>query len=92
MEVKPEAEAATTPDRGHCALARILIDELRGPLTTVRMGAELLTRSDLSQPQSRRIARNVLAAATRIEELLAGPTTQPADSKRDPQCDLPQLE
>jgi len=35
------------------------------------MGAELLIRLDLSEKQSQRVARNVLAATMRVEEILA---------------------
>jgi hypothetical protein len=35
------------------------------------MGAELLIRLDLSEKQSQRVARNVLAATMRVEEILS---------------------
>jgi hypothetical protein len=50
---------------------RVLLYELRGPLAAARIGAELLIRLDLSQKQSQRVARNVLAAAMRVEEILS---------------------
>ena len=52
------------------ALAHTLINDLRSPLAAVRVGAELLTRHDLSPAQSQRLARNVLVSAARIEEIL----------------------
>ena len=36
-----------------------------------RMGAELLIRLDLPEKQSQRVARNVLAATLRVEEILS---------------------
>jgi len=35
------------------------------------MGAELLIRLDLSEKQNQRVARNVLAASMRVEEILS---------------------
>ena len=54
-----------------CAGARELLSELRSPLAAVRVGADLLLRSDLSEPQRKRVARNVSAATARIDEILA---------------------
>ena len=65
------AEVAGDSGPDFCALARTLVNDLRSPLAAVRMGAELLVRSDLSPLQSRRVARNVIVAAARIEELLS---------------------
>ena len=59
------------------AQARALANEMRSPLAVVRMGAELLTRADLSQLQSQRVARNVIAAAVRMEEILSDFALQP---------------
>ena len=53
------------------APARVLLFELRSPLAAARMGAELLIRLDLSEKQSQRAARNVLAATMRVEEILS---------------------
>jgi len=53
------------------APARVLLCELRSPLAAARMGAELLIRLDLSEKQSQRVARNVLAATMRVEEILS---------------------
>ena len=50
---------------------RVLLYELRSPLTAARMGAELLIRLDLSHKHSQRVARNVLAATMRVEEILS---------------------
>ena len=50
---------------------RVLLYELRSPLAAARMGAELLIRLDLSEKQNQRVARNVLAATMRVEEILS---------------------
>ena len=50
---------------------RVLLYDLRSPLAAARMGAELLIRLDLSEKQSQRVARNVLAATMRVEEILS---------------------
>ena len=50
---------------------RVLLYDLRSPLAAARMGAELLIRLDLSEKQSNRVARNVLAATMRVEEILS---------------------
>lgn len=54
-----------------CAQSRELFIELRSSTAAIRMGAELLTRSDLSPSQTQRVARNVLAATMRIERILS---------------------
>ena len=59
MEVTAGAEAIGDSCHYLCAPRRMLVNELRSPLATVRMGAELLIRSDLSELQSQRVARNV---------------------------------
>ena len=59
------------------SFAHNLIVPLRCPLAAVRLGAELLTRNDLSPAQSQRLARNVLASAARIEEILLDFAAQP---------------
>ena len=71
MEAITGAEVAGDSGHNLCALARTLVNDVRSPLAAVRMGAELLVRSDLSPLQSRRVARNVIVAAARIEELLS---------------------
>ena len=71
METITGAEGAGDSDHDFCALARTLVNNLRSPLAAVRIGADLLIRSDLSPLQSRRVARNVIVAAARIEELLS---------------------
>ena len=50
---------------------RVLLYDLRSPLAAARMGAELLIRLDLSEKQNQRVARNVLAATMRVEEILS---------------------
>lgn len=62
------------------AQARTLVDDLRGALAAVRAGGELLIRPDLSQLQSQRVARNVIAAAARIEEILSDFSLQLIDA------------
>ena len=57
--------------RDLCARPRVLLCELRSPLAAARIGAELLIRLDLSEKQSQRVARNVLAATMRVEEILS---------------------
>ena len=46
MELTTGAEVAGYSGHDHCALSRMLVSELRSPLAAVRMGAELLVRSD----------------------------------------------
>jgi hypothetical protein len=48
MEAITGAEVAGDSDPDFCALARTLVNDLRSPLAAVRIGAELLIRSDLS--------------------------------------------
>jgi hypothetical protein len=43
-----EAISGGESDPDFCALARTPVNDLRSPLAAVRMGAELLIRSDLS--------------------------------------------
>jgi hypothetical protein len=50
---------------------RVLLYDLRSLLAAARMGAELLIRLDLSEKQNQRVARNVLAATMRVEEILS---------------------
>ena len=50
---------------------RVLLYDLRSPPAAARMGAELLIRLDLSEKQNQRVARNVLAATMRDEEILS---------------------
>lgn len=65
------AEVVGDSFRDLCAHARVLLCELRSPLAAARIGAELLIRLDLSEKQSQRVARNVLAATMRVEEILS---------------------
>src|SRR6516164_2126499 len=65
------AEVVGDSFRDPCAPARVLLCELRSRLAATRIGAELLIRLDLSEKQSQRVARNVLAATMRVEEILA---------------------
>ena len=50
---------------------RVFLYDLQSPLAAARMGAELLIRLDLSEKQNQRVARNVLAATMRVEEILS---------------------
>jgi len=81
MEAITGAEVASDSGRDFCALARTLVNDLRSPLAAVRMGAELLIRSDLSPLHSQRVARNVIVAAARIEELLSDFTLRLIDAR-----------
>jgi signal transduction histidine kinase len=49
---------------------RSFLHDLRNPLAAIHGGAEILVRSNLSQSQVHRIARNMCSAAIRIRELL----------------------
>ena len=71
MDATAGAEVVGDSFRDLCGPARALLCELRSPLAAARMGAELLIRLDLSEKQSQRVARNVLAATMRVEEILA---------------------
>jgi len=71
MEAITRAEVAGDSGLDLYALARTLVNDLRSPLAAVWVGAELLTRSDLSPLHSQRVARNVIVAAAQIEELLS---------------------
>lgn len=64
------AEVVEAPERDLCGRVRELLSELRSPLATVRTGAELLIRSDLSELYTKRVARNVFAATIRLDEIL----------------------
>lgn len=44
--------------------------DLRNPLATIHVSAEMLVRSSLSRPQVHRLARNMYCASIRIRELL----------------------
>ena len=68
-EIADREDIGNDPHR-EIALAHNLISSLRSPLAAVRLGADLLTRHDLSPAQSQRLARNVLVSAARIEEIL----------------------
>jgi hypothetical protein len=71
MDATTGAEVVGDSFRDLCASARVLLRELRSPLAAARIGAELLIRLDLSEKQSQRVARNVLAATMRVEEILS---------------------
>ncbi|HSB16048.1 MAG TPA: HAMP domain-containing sensor histidine kinase [Bryobacteraceae bacterium] len=47
-----------------------IVHDLRNPLATIHGSAEMLVRSNLSQPQVHRIARNMYCASVRMRELL----------------------
>ena len=47
-----------------------IVHDLRNPLSAIHGGAEILIGSQLSEPQVRRIARNVYGASVRMKELL----------------------
>ena len=67
MDATTSAEVAGDSFRDR----RVLLYDLRSPLAAARMGAELLIRLDLSEKQNQRVARNVLAASMRVEEILS---------------------
>jgi hypothetical protein len=71
MEATTGAEVVGDSFRDLCAPALVLLCELRSPLAAARIGAELLIRLNLSEKQSQRVVRNVLAARMRAEEILA---------------------
>ena len=71
MDATTGAEVVGDSFRDLCAPARVLLCDLRSPLAAARMGAELLIRLDLPEKQSQRVARNVLAATLRVEEILS---------------------
>jgi hypothetical protein len=54
-----------------CAQPQALLDEARSATAAIRIGAEPLTRSDLFAAQTQRLARHVLAATTRLEQILS---------------------
>src|SRR5258708_11383575 len=85
MELTTGAEVAGYSGHDLCARSRMLVSELRSPLAAVRMGAELLVRSDLSELQSQRVARNVLAATVRLEDILSDLALQLTDAADDEQ-------
>jgi nitrogen-specific signal transduction histidine kinase len=91
MDVTRGEEVGGDPCDAPCALARVLISELRSPLAAVRMGAELLIRSDLSERQSQRVARNVLAATMRLEDLLSDLALQLTDAANNEQQHSPAI-
>jgi len=61
---------AAGPSAEAHAFVTALVHELRSPLAAIYCGAELLVRSGTPR-DGQRLARNVLAAAARIEEILA---------------------
>ena len=69
-----------------------MVHDLRNPLTAIHGGAELLVGSSLSQPQIRRIARNMYGASLRMKELLDELLSRWASRERDSElCDLRDL-
>ena len=81
MEAITGAQVADDSGPDLCALAHTLVNDLRNSLAAVRVGAELLVRSDLSLSQSQRVARNVIVAAARIEGLLSDFTLRLIDAR-----------
>jgi signal transduction histidine kinase len=51
-------------------LAMSVVHDLRNPLGAIHGGAEMLTSSELTAEQVRRLARNIYSASVRIQELL----------------------
>jgi signal transduction histidine kinase len=47
-----------------------IVHDLRNPLSTIHVGAEILIGSKVSEPQVHRIARNLYGASVRMKELL----------------------
>lgn len=80
MEITKGAEIDSEPG-AICAQARTLLKDLRSPLAAIRVAAELLSRTELSLPQSRRLARNVLTAAGQIEEIVSDFSLQLVDGE-----------
>uniref|UniRef100_Q022K8 histidine kinase n=1 Tax=Solibacter usitatus (strain Ellin6076) TaxID=234267 RepID=Q022K8_SOLUE len=60
----------TTSNQSSLTEVQSFLHDLRNPLSAIHGGAEILVRSNLSQPQVHRIARNMCCAAIRIRELL----------------------
>ena len=71
MDATTGAEVVGDSFGDRCGRALVLLCELRSPVAATRMGAELLIRLDLPEKQSQRVARNVLAATMRVEEILS---------------------
>lgn len=55
---------------GSLSAAASIVHDLRNPLAAIHGSAEMLVYSRLSQPQVRRIARNMYCASVRVRELL----------------------
>lgn len=55
---------------GSLSAVASIVHDLRNPLATIHGSAEMLVRSNLSQPQVHRIARNMYCASVRMRELL----------------------
>jgi signal transduction histidine kinase len=69
-----------------------MVHDLRNPLTAIHGGAELLVASRLSQPQIRRIARNMYGASLRMKELLDELLSRWASRESETElCDLRDL-
>lgn len=55
---------------GSLSAVASIVHDLRNPLAAIHGSAEMLVSSKLSQPQVRRIARNMYCASVRMRELL----------------------
>src|SRR6478672_482048 len=64
----PTATVVDAP--GSMAEITSLVHDLRNPLSAIHGGAEMLISSRISEPQLRRIARNLYGASVRMKELL----------------------
>jgi signal transduction histidine kinase len=63
--------ATITPEqRSSLSADSSIVHDLRNPLATIHCNAEMLATSSLSEPQVRRIARNMYCASVRMRELL----------------------
>ena len=82
MEAITGAEVACDSGPDFCALARTSVNDLRSPLAAVRVGAELPIWPDLSPLRSQRVARNVIVAVARMEELPSDFTYRLIDARR----------
>ncbi len=61
----------TAPDPAALgSIAMSIVHDLRNPLAAIHTGAEMLSESQLTDHQIRRVARNIYNASVRIQELL----------------------